>query len=92
MHQLGFGDYDSRGKAATKLAYVRQARRKDKDFVETSTPLIELVRSQEGIVFVRKLREALGKIRKEEERKENRFYVPRVINNLDFLKDSNTKK
>lgn len=89
LHQLEFGDYDSRGKAATKLAHVRQARRKEKDFVEMSGPLIELIRSQEGIVFTRKLRDVLGKVRKEEERKENRFYVPRVINDLDFLKDNN---
>ena len=36
--------------------------------------------------FIRKLQEVLGKVRKEENKKQIRDYFPRIIEGLDFIK------
>ena len=72
-------DYKERAKVATALANCRRQRRECKDTVEVLEPLVQFLESDKGKHLFIFFREALGKIRKVEERMETRTYVPRVL-------------
>ena len=40
----------------------------------------------QNMQFIRRLQEVLGKVRKEENKKQIRDYSPRIIEGLDFIK------
>lgn len=41
----------------------------------------------QNMQFIRRLQEVLGKVRKEENKKQIRDYSPRIIEGLDFVKN-----
>lgn len=64
---------------AQELSKVRQERRRHKDEKEMLEPLVEILRSTEGVKFTKALNDALGKTRKVERRQETRTYAPREL-------------
>lgn len=73
--------YSERAKVATQLARCRQLRRESKDTVEILEPFIAFLASDKGRNMINLLTEALGKIRKVEERMESRTYRYKVLLN-----------
>ncbi len=71
--------YEGRAKVATQLAKCRQERREHKDTVQILEPLVQYLDGEKGRQLFNLLREVLGKMRKAEERMENRVYFPRVL-------------
>ena len=86
LHELEFGDYDVARKTGPKIAKIRKARRYFKDYIEDAQPLIDFLNDNQNMQFIRKLQEVLGKVRKEENKKQIRDYSPRIIEGLDFIK------
>lgn len=90
LHDLEFGNSQKIRGTASRLSKVRKARRIYKDYIENCQPLIDLINTTEGKIFMKKLSECLGATRKIEKSFTNRKYYPRVIKELTFLKpDSN---
>lgn len=79
MLELEGLDYGERAKVATKLAHCRQLRRQSKDTVEILEPLITFLESDKGKNMLNLLKETLGKIRKVEDKMENRTYRYKVL-------------
>lgn len=73
--------YKERCKIATSLVQNRKDRRYFKDRVEELEPIIDMLNSREQDFrpFIRKLKEVLGQVRKQETYHSNRFYVPKVL-------------
>lgn len=67
--------YHETAQQAKKLAEVRQHRREAKDTVRVLSHLIEYVAGNEKVI--QGLQRLLGEIRKEEQRLENRTYIPK---------------
>lgn len=86
LHELEFGDYDVARKTGPKIAKIRKARRYFKDYIEDAQPLIDFLNDNQNMQFIRRLQEVLGKVRKEENKKQIRDYSPRIIDGLDFIK------
>lgn len=81
LHVLELQDtnYKKRASLATKLANCRRERRESKDTIEILEPLIAFLESEKGKNMMNLMREALGKMRKVEERMKNRSYRFRVL-------------
>lgn len=81
LHKLELDglDYRERAKVATQLARCRQDRRDSKDMVEILSPLITFLESDKGRNLMNLMKEVLGKTRRVESRMENRYYIPRVL-------------
>ena len=73
--------YKERAKVATRLEQCRKARRHHKDMVELLEPLIIQLDSDYGKKFINLLKDALGKTRKIEEKKQCRMYFQKVSPN-----------
>ena len=67
-----------RNKIATKLKNSRVYRRQNKDMMEVLEPIIEFLDKDSSKKALNLLKEALGAVRKAEQRQENRVYYPRV--------------
>lgn len=84
LEELSCGE---KNKIATQLKYCRKDRRYWKDRVEETEPFMLLFidstdnkrTAEASKIFVNKLREALGKTRKQEDYHANRSYRPRII-------------
>lgn len=90
LHEIELGDSKKVDKSAHQLSKVRKARRIYKDYIENCQPLIDLLNTNEGKIFMKKLSECLGATRKVEKGFANRKYYPRVIKELSFLKNDET--
>lgn len=77
LHELELGPADNKNKLATRLKSARKERRVHKDFLEIHADLIAYFDSEEGRKARNKLTEILGAMRKQEQHKQNRYYVPR---------------
>lgn len=89
LHQIELGTYDNRNKFATRLARVRQERRRHKDYLDINNPLYVLFQQPEAIKFYRTLEQLLGQIRKQEQYVEgHRTYKAKVVKDLTI----NTKE
>ena len=86
LHDLELGNGNKIKGIANQLSKVRKARRIYKDYIENCQPLIDLLNTNEGKTFMKKLSECLGATRKVEKGFANRKYYPRVIKELSFLK------
>ena len=73
-------DYKERAKLATQLQHCRKQRRVHKDIATVLEPLVEFLESYRGKNLVNALNEAVGKMRKAEEKIAKRTYYPRIIN------------
>ncbi len=78
LHELELGPSKNKDRVATKLRKSRKERRIHKDFIEINTPIYDFFVSSEGKAVMHRLEEILGDMRKQEKHKQNRFYVPRV--------------
>lgn len=67
-----------RNKIATRLKNSRVYRRQNKDMMEVLEPIIEFLDKDSSKRALNLLKEALGAVRKVEQRQENRVYYPRV--------------
>lgn len=92
LHDLELGNSKKVNGIAHQLSKVRKARRIYKDYVESCQPLIDLLETNEGKIFMKKLSECLGATRKIEKGFTNRKYFPRVIKELTFLKSEEDDK
>lgn len=78
LHELELGPADNKNKLATKLKNARKERRIHKDYCEIHEALVLYFETPEGRVARNKLTEILGGMRKQEQHKQNRYYVPRI--------------
>lgn len=78
LHELELGPADNKNKLATKLKNARKERRVHKDYCEIHEALVLFFESQEGKILRNRLTEILGGMRKQEQHKQNRYYVPRI--------------
>ena len=92
LHDLELGNSKKVNGIAHQLSKVRKARRIYKDYIESCQPLIDLLETNEGKIFMKKLSECLGATRKIEKGFTNRKYFPRVIKELTFLKPEEDDK
>lgn len=94
LHALELGDlnYTERAKVATKLAQCRKERRIAKDILEELEEFSAFCDEKESKAYVNKLRENLGKMRAAEKRHKNRFYTPRVAEDMKELFDEKRKE
>ena len=76
---------DERAKICNKLAEVRRQRREYKDVLETIKPLCDFLEDEKNLSVIRRLEGVLGEIRKKEKSLENRVYIPRVLEDGDYL-------
>lgn len=86
LHAIELGDYKDRDRLATRLAHIRRERRKWKDIADNAEPLYSILTSPDKIdikYFLKKLNEVLGETRKREHSKDNRIYLPKVLNDID---------
>lgn len=90
LHQLELGSYRERQKTTTQLVHLRKQRRKSKDVLLVTEPLIKLLEQPESIKFIRQLQQVLGETRKVENKLKNRSYTPRVITTIEIA--SNTSE
>lgn len=72
LEKLSYHEY---AKLSKDIKKVRQARRKAKDMVMILEPIVNYLEQNKSIV--NSLSQLLGKVRKEEKRLENRFYLPK---------------
>jgi hypothetical protein len=89
LHKLELAHLSTgeKNRIATQLKYCRKDRRYWKDIVEESEPFIMMFDQTEdnkklaeaSRTFINNLRQALGKIRKQETYHANRTYKPRII-------------
>ena len=86
LHQLELGglSYQQRAKVATQLSRCRKLRRISKDTAEVLEPFVSFLDSDKGKSMMNLTREALGKVRKVEERMETRTYRYKVIDASDL--------
>ncbi len=92
LHQLELGSYKERPKTTTKLAKVRKERRYSKDVISVLQPMVDLLATNEGIAFIKKLQIVLGDTRKIENSMLYRRYTPRVITDLEIANRSTDDK
>lgn len=71
-------DENESRRLTTRLKHVRRERRRHKDLVEASDPIIQFLQSDKGKNAYNLLREVLGKTRKIEEFHKVRYYTPRI--------------
>lgn len=78
LHALELGQYDSRDRArlALKLREVRRERRKAKNTLEQTGPVVSWLEQNKGTV--KALERLLGEVRKLERYAETRVYTPRT--------------
>jgi hypothetical protein len=69
---------NDKGKLATRLRKIRQERRRNKDIVESTLPLIQFLEGEKGKQSYNLLREILGKTRKIEQYHNTRVYYKRI--------------
>lgn len=69
-------DYHSTAHLAKKLKKVRQKRRAAKDLITQTTPIIDWVEHNRGVI--KGLEQLLGKVRKEEKNADGRIYTPKT--------------
>lgn len=83
LHKLELENlnYKERAKIATKLTKCRKLRRESKDRAEILLPLVNFLESDKGKTMMNLINETLGKTRKIEEKKENRTYKYKVLEN-----------
>lgn len=86
LHQIELGSYDSRRSTATRLSQCLKRRREYKDEVELFCYIDELMQDKEFARSMGKLKEALGKMRKQEAHMANKYYIPREIKDLEISK------
>lgn len=72
LEKLSYHEY---ARLCVELAKIRQERRKAKDTVMILEPIINYLEQNKSMVD--SLSQLLGKVRKEEKRIENRFYLPK---------------
>lgn len=78
LHELELGPADNKNKLATKLKNARKERRVHKDYCEIHEALVLYFETPEGKAARSKLTDILGGMRKQEQHKQNRYYVPRI--------------
>ena len=80
LHEMEFAaDRAERNRVATKLQASRRERRANKDIVQRDELLVEFFKEPENRKVLNKLRQLLGRQRKEEEfLASERFYKPRM--------------
>ena len=79
LHELELGDINNRRRTATSLTHCRRDRRANLDNVEILQPLVDLLNAKETQALLRKFSEALGKVRREEEKHVFRAYIPKEV-------------
>lgn len=72
MEKLSYHEY---AKLSIELLKIRQERRKAKDTVMILEPIVNYLEQNKSMID--SLSQLLGKVRKEEKRLENRFYLPK---------------
>ena len=78
LHEIELGPSKNKDRVATKLRKSRKARRVHKDYVEIHQALYDFITSQRGKDCKHDLEAILGTLRREERRKINRIYIPKV--------------
>ena len=80
LHQLELHEnsYHKIAALGKKLRAVRRRRRTAKDTVEIYEPIIVWANRQDNRELLKRLEQLLGEVRKIEESKENRMYVPKT--------------
>lgn len=78
LHSLELGEhsYHDQANLAAKLREVRKNRRAAKDLITQTTPIVEWVEHNRGII--KGLEQVLGKVRKEEKNADGRIYTPKT--------------
>lgn len=78
LHSLELGEhsYHDQAHLAAKLREVRKNRRAAKDLITQTTPIVEWVEHNRGII--KGLEQVLGKVRKEEKNADGRIYTPKT--------------
>lgn len=72
LEKLSYHEY---ARLSIELSKIRQERRKAKDTIMVLEPIVSYLEQNKSIID--SLSELLGKVRKEEKRLENRFYLPK---------------
>ena len=87
LHSYELDDlkYKERAKLSTTLGQVRKKRRAYKDGVEELEPLFKFVNDNKR--FLDNLRNVLGDVRKAEKYHSGRKYYPRLLKDIDTLKE-----
>lgn len=81
--------YHDSAQLAKKLKSIRQARRRAKDTITQTVPIIEWIKSNRNVI--NGLEQLLGRVRKEEKNAEGRIYTPKT-NVISKYKKSNKER
>lgn len=86
LHMLEFGklDYHDRARIAKSISACRISRRKSKDIIAITEPIVEFLSGEKGKVLISQLQQILGKVRKEEKMMQQRTYTPKVLSQEEF--------
>lgn len=86
LHMLELEDFSSRDRArvAKDLKACRVERRRAKDIVATTQPMVDFLAGERGKMMIAQLQQVLGKVRREENHIAQRTYTPKALSQEDF--------
>lgn len=87
-HAIEFEDDPEKiARIGMRIHQNRIERRAYKDIYEITSPVVEFARDPQNKRTLDQARQLLGKVRKVENRHENRFYIPRIKENQVYFQE-----
>ena len=87
LHKLELTEmpYHEQAKTARKLKECRKERRKAKEIITVTEPIVDFLNSEKGQMMVNQIQQVLGKVRKAEKNAALLQYAPRVLTMEEYL-------